>query len=307
MKIFAVIMSILIVLYLIGNITFKIMFDPKSRRPDINKMGRKEGADMQGGFPSVWLEGNENVKDAYIESVDEIKLHAVYTKKDERHDWAIILHGYTSEGARYAAYAEHYFEKGYNFLLPDARAHGKSQGQFIGMGWPDRLDLIEWCKFIIDTDPKAEIIIHGMSMGAATALHACGEKLPQQVKLIISDSAFPSTGKVMRHQIKHTMHLPEFPLLDLADLVCRMKCGYSFLHDGNTAEAVAKASVPVFFIHGRKDNFVPIAMHEEIYAACNSPKDRLIIDEGHVMGRFKQEELYWQNIDAFIAKHRQGV
>jgi len=307
MKIIAVILSILIALYLIGNITFKIMFDPKSRRPDINKMGKKEGADMQGGFPSDWMEENQNCEDVYIESADGLKLHAVRAVQKDIHDWVIILHGYTSEGARYAAYAGHYFERGYNILLPDARAHGKSQGQFIGMGWPDRLDLLEWCKYIIGLDERSEIIIHGMSMGAATALHACGEALPQQVKLIISDSAFPSTGKVMRHQIRHTMHLPEFPLLDLADIVCRMKCGYSFLHDGNTAEAVAKAKVPIFFIHGRKDNFVPLAMHEEIYAACTSPKDRLLIDEGHVMGRFKQEELYWQSIETFIAKHKQAV
>ena len=46
------------------------------------------------------------------------------------------------------------------FLYP-IYAHGESEGEIIGMGWLDRLDLIAWIQLILDEQPDASIILHG--------------------------------------------------------------------------------------------------------------------------------------------------
>lgn len=292
---------ILLALLCLGNLTFNMMFNPRSFRPNINKKGKKEGSEMSDGFPKLWLDDRER-KDIYLRDDDSPCLHALLMRGSS-HKWAIILHGYTSDCEHYAAYGKHYLEQGFNVLLPDARAHGKSGGQFIGMGYPERLDLIKWCNYILEQDSTAGIILHGMSMGGATVLLASGEAtLPKQVRAIIADSAYPSTREMLQNQLSLFFHLPAFPLLYLADIISRLKCGYSITGHGIAAEAAARSATPTLFIHGRKDNFVPLAQHERLYAAAQCPKERLLLDEGHIMGRFKQEQLYWQHIDNFISR-----
>ncbi|MCW0998235.1 alpha/beta hydrolase, partial [Streptococcus anginosus] len=87
--------------------------------------------------------------------------------------------GYRSNGKRDMVYtALRFAEEGYNVLVPDLRAHGKSSGNKIGMGWLDRLDLLSWISEVLAIDMEAEIILVGGSMGAATVMMASGEKLP---------------------------------------------------------------------------------------------------------------------------------
>ena len=70
------------------------------------------------------------------------------------------------------SYGEKYYEMGYNVLLPNNRAHGNSEGNYIGMGWLDKDDIACWVNWINKQDPNAKIILHGVSMGAATTMMA---------------------------------------------------------------------------------------------------------------------------------------
>lgn len=103
-----------------------------------------------------------------IKSHDELIL-AGYTFEQESDKWAIIVHGYQGKASSMFYQAMKFYEKGFNVLTIDCRGHGKSEGDAIGMGWLDRLDVLEWIDFILDLSPQAKIVLYGVSMGGATS------------------------------------------------------------------------------------------------------------------------------------------
>lgn len=186
-------------------------------------------------------------------------------------------------------------------LLLDERAHGDSEGTYIGFGTKDRYDGLDWTRWMIDKiGEDAQILLHGNSMGGATVCMMSGLQLPEQVKGIVSDCAFTSAKEVFTHVLHSMYHLPAFPMIQIADKLNRKNAGYG-LDDCNAAREVQKSKVPFLFIHGEKDIFVPCWMCEEIYQNCASPKTKLIVkDAGHGESYFKDATAYEQALDSFI-------
>ena len=221
-------------------------------------------------------------EDAYIQSRDGLKLHSyIFPAEEGTKKFVIGVHGYRSYARpEYAPYIEFYRSLGYSMLLPDDRAHAPSEGDYIGFGVLDRLDCVDWAKYIVDTyGEDVEIILHGVSMGGATVLSASGEEdLPEQVKGIISDCGFSSAWDILHYQLKESMHLPADYLLPRIEKICEKKAGFNF-HEHPAIEQVKKAKVPILFVHGEKDPMVPIFMAHDLYDACGSKKRLLTVPE----------------------------
>ena len=66
-------------------------------------------------------------------------------------------------------YGKKFYDMGYNVLIPDLRGHGMSEGDYIGMGWDERLDIIDLINYIIDVDKDSEIVLFGVSMGGCNS------------------------------------------------------------------------------------------------------------------------------------------
>lgn len=245
-------------------------------------------------------------EDVYQMSYDNLKLHATYfpaiEKDTDKKKIVICFHGYTSKGmSDYIGLSGYYLKKGYAMLLPDARAHGESEGEYIGFGCLDRKDALVWIDWVIgQLGEDVEIILHGTSMGGATVLMASGLELPAQVKGIVSDCAFTSPKEVFTHVLHNMYHLPAFPAIPGADILNRRLAGYG-MDECNAKREVAKAKVPILFIHGTKDTFVPYHMCHEIYDCCASPK-RILVIEGaaHAESYYKDTEKYEQALDEFF-------
>ena len=241
-------------------------------------------------------------EDMYIQSKDGLKLHATFFPCEESKKIAICFHGYTSEGMNdYSTLAIFYKENGYNLLLVDERAHGKSEGTYIGFGCLDRHDAKLWIQTMIDKlGEDCKIVLHGDSMGGATVLMTTGLDLPPQVKAAISDCAFTSAWDVFSSVLKNMYHLPPFPLLNIANEMVKRRAGYA-LDECNAKIEVAKASIPILFIHGDSDTFVPCSMVHELYAACKTEKKLVIIEgAGHVESCYRDAEEYEGAVKAFI-------
>lgn len=241
-------------------------------------------------------------KDVYINARDGLKLHGTYFPTGDEKKVVICFHGYTSEGMKgYIALSEYYSKKGFSLLLPDSRAHGKSDGKYIGFGCLDRFDAFEWIKYIIATlGEDVQILLHGTSMGGATVLMTSGLELPKQVKGIVSDCAFTSPKYVFTHVLHSMYHLPAFPLIQITSAVNKRKAGFS-MDECNAAREVTKAKVPILFIHGDADTFVPYSMCEEIYENCKSPKKKLIIKgAAHAESYYKDTKAYEDALNDFI-------
>ncbi len=242
-------------------------------------------------------------EDVYLEAKDGLKLHATYFPQGEAKKVALCFHGYTGEGMQDCLAISGYFlRRGYSLLLVDERAHGQSEGEYIGFGCLDREDALGWIHWIIERcGEDVEILMHGTSMGGSTVLMASGLALPPQVKGIISDCGFTSPKEVFTHVLHSMYHLPAFPVIPVADAMNRKLAGYG-MDECNAAREVRKATVPILMIHGDADTFVPVSMCDEIYENIASPKQKLIIEgAAHAESYYKDTERYEQAMDQFIA------
>lgn len=241
-------------------------------------------------------------EDKWVQSEDGLKLHATWFPTDECKKVVICFHGYTSQGmSDYIGLSGYYLKHGYSMLLVDERAHGQSEGKYIGFGCLDRLDAMKWIEQIIkDCGEDVQILLHGTSMGGSTVLMTSSLELPQQVKGIISDCAFTSPKEVFTHVLKNMIHLPAFPMMQISDLLNQQLAGYG-LDDCNAAREVQKAKVPILFIHGSADTFVPCSMCDEIYNNCASPRQKLVIEgAAHAESYYKDTQSYEKALDEFI-------
>lgn len=244
-------------------------------------------------------------EDVYQLSFDKLKLHGVFfppiQENGNRKRVVICFHGYTSKClADFTGLTDYYFRRGYAMLHPDARAHGESEGEYIGFGCLDRKDALKWIDWVIQKcGEDVEILLHGVSMGGATVLMASGMELPSQVKGIVSDCGFTSPKEVFTHVLHSMYHLPAFPVMQGAEIVNRLLAGYG-MDECNAKREVAKAKVPVLFIHGSKDTFVPVRMCRDLYECCASSK-RMLIVEGAAHGEsyFKEMKAYEKALDEF--------
>lgn len=241
-------------------------------------------------------------EDVWIQSDDGLKLHATWFPQEECKKIVICFHGYTSRGMNdYTGLSSYYLPHGYSMLLVDERAHGESEGTYIGFGFLDRMDALKWIDWVLETcGEDVRILLHGTSMGGATVLMTSGLNLPEQVKGIISDCAFTSPKEVFTHVLHTMIHLPAFPIMQISDVINRKRAGYG-LDDCNAAREVQKATVPILFIHGSADTFVPCSMCDTIYENCTSPKKKLIVEgAAHAESFYKDTEAYENAMTEFL-------
>ena len=190
-------------------------------------------------------------------------------------------------------------------LSRSARAHGQSQGKYIGYGWLERNDNLKWLNKVIDyqgTDSK--ITLFGISMGGATVMMLSGEKrLPVQVKAIIEDCGYTSVADELTYQLKQMYKLPKIPFIPVASVISKFKAGYSF-YEASSIKQLSKNKLPVLFIHGGADKFVPTEMIYKNYAATKGPKDIFIVSgAGHGNSFTKDKAGYTKKVTHFLEQY----
>ncbi len=254
-----------------------------------------EGTDWFESFPKEKLETENRNGDI---------LHADLIKPEkESNIYVLCIHGYTSAPKFMGIYAKKFRELGYNVVLPSLRGHADSEIEFISMGWKDRLDVVDWINYIVKEHPDCEIILHGVSMGAATTMMTLGEELPSNVKAAIEDCGYTNAWDVIKHKMSK-MSIPDFPFLYSANSINMMREKFS-LKDASCTEQLKKCTTPLLFIHGEADDFVPYSMLDIVYdAADKCEKEKLSVpDAPHARSVCAHPDLYWNTIINFLKKY----
>lgn len=220
---------------------------------------------------------------------------------EESHKWLLLLHGYTGWKEEMYQFAYWYSTEGYHILAPDLRCQGESDGDFIGMGWTDHYDCNMWIDYILSQDPDAVIVLHGQSMGAATALMMTGEEnLSENVAAVVSDCSYTDAYSMFGEKIKEWFNLPAFPIVDTACIVLKVRGGYN-LKDASAINAVQKSNTPTLFIHGSDDAMISVQMTKSLYESASCPKKLLIVEgAGHAQAQDKDPDTYYSTIKEFL-------
>lgn len=233
--------------------------------------------------------------------------HATYINASEpSRRVAVLVHGYRDNGMGMMHVASIYHHMGYNILLPDLHAHGKSEGEGVQMGWKDRLDVMRWMAVADSLWGGTEgtaMVLHGISMGAATVMCVSGERLPDYIKCFVEDCGYTSVWDEFGHELASQFHLPAFPLLYTTSLQCKLRYGWSF-GEASPLRQVARCHKPMLFIHGDRDTYVPFAMMQRLYDAKPEPKQMWIARGSiHAMSFRDHPQEYARRVRLFVDQY----
>ncbi len=240
-----------------------------------------------------------------VSATDHLKLNANYVAADKATNKTIVIaHGFGADGSRMGAYAGMFHDMGYNILVPDDRGAGSSEGNYIGYGWPDRLDYVKWINQVIKRNGQnSEIVMFGVSMGGATTMMVSGEKTPSQVKAFIEDCGYTSVYDEISYQAKQMYNLPAWPLVPTVSAITKVRAGYGF-KEASALKQVKKNQKPMLFIHGDKDDFVPTRMVYPLYKADKGPKELAIFKgAGHAKSYASDPSRYESVTHKFLEKY----
>lgn len=231
-------------------------------------------------------------------------LHGVeFRNPSNSNVWVVVLHGWTNVKREMSSYAMEYYKRGFNVLLPDLRGHGDSESKFVTMGWLDRLDVVDWINNIVEENPKATVLIHGVSMGGATTMMTTGEALPSNVALAIEDCGFCGVKEIFEDQCIRKYHIPPKIVMPQASLVCKILNGF-FFSEGSAVKQLKKSKTPTLFIHGDKDAFVLPSNLDIVYKACAAEKVKYVVQGAeHALSSHWFHEEYWEVVDAFLSRY----
>lgn len=239
-----------------------------------------------------------------IKSVDGLNLAGRYYHKRDNGPVILFFHGYRSPALRdFSGGFWIYYNKGYNILMVDQRGHGQSEGDVITLGIRERHDCLEWVKYCeqrFGTDTP--LLVGGISMGAATVLMAA-ELLQdcKSVKGLLADCGYSSVEGIMKSVIK-TMKLPVELSWWLVKWSAKLYGGFD-VEESSAKSSLQNNRIPVIFIHGEEDRYVPSYMSYENAQACKGPKEVFLVPKaGHGMSFYMDKEGYDRTVVTFVEK-----
>ena len=237
-----------------------------------------------------FVETREHTR-VYAQSFDGLRLAASYYSCDSGRT-VIVFHGYRSCAKRdYSCAVKMYLDMGLNVLLVDQRSHGESMGRLITFGVKERRDVVTWIDYVLEHfGDDTEIFLSGLSMGASTVMMAASLPLPENVKGIVADCGFTSPADIIAKVAKQSFHVNGKAAVAVLNPLCRMIGGFS-LYECFTPQILANSDIPILFIHGKSDDFVPCDMSVESYNAARGKKEICLVEgAGHGLGYLVDRE-----------------
>ena len=290
-----------------GKLLNKYALQPKVHGvQDIERTRHKADSLLPGS--TAWYDGLKAqglLKDTWTTSDEGYKLHACYVpaaNPAEAQGTAIVVHGYSDNHFVFLYLVRMYRDiLNYNVLFPDLQYHGYSEGDEIQMGWKDRLDLIKWIDIAHDIFKDDFMVLHGVSMGAATVMMTSGEDLPDYVKCFVEDCGYASVVVQFNNNRKDISRLIPPDILQSASLVAKKKFGWGYW-EASSMKQLAKCERPMLFIHGDADVFVPFNNLQMNYDAKVKGYKEMYACPGavHANSYQKDPEMYIFRVSNFL-------
>ena len=296
-------LAIIVMVFVIAMIGGSFYMLDFSLAPDPNRMDTDSCYRQQfEKYPESkeWVDSLRSIgalRDTFMTMPTGERHHAFFVDRGSTRT-ALVIHGWRDCAIKFFWLARIYeHELGYNVVMPELHACGESEGDAIQMGWKDRLDVLHWMKtFQADT-----MVVHGVSMGAATTMMLSGETMPEGIKDVrfVEDCGYTSVWDEFANQLNEQFGLPPFPLMYSTSLLCQLRYGWNF-SEASALEQVKKCPYPMLFIHGSTDTFVSTEMVYPLYEAKTGTKTLWVADGAeHALSYREHKAEYISRVRAF--------
>ena len=265
------------------------------------------GTDYQSEFSRVRKEVAKRLRETEhqtveLEARDGETLVGHWFFREDAKRCIVAMHGWRSSwGDDFGMIADFWLNNGCNVLFAEQRGQNNSGGAYMGFGLLERYDCADWA-FWVQLQCNLPIYLSGVSMGAATVLMASALPLPESTRGIMADCGYTSPHAIWEHVATDALHLSysEWRRKTI-DAICAQNLnGESAYY--SCEDALKECTVPVLFVHGSDDTFVPVDMTYQNYKACASEKRLLIIPgAGHGQSYWTEREKYENATQKFWA------
>ena len=265
------------------------------------------GTAEEDSFLHARIEAGNRLKDTPCETVritsrDGETLVGHWRSVEDAKRIIIAVHGWRATWYQtFGLVADSWAENGCSALFIEQRATENSGGDTISFGLMERYDCRDWVLWVNEhIGQDLPIYLCGVSMGASTVLMASSLDLPN-VHGIIADCGYTSPRAIWKHVANNNLHIAFGLRGAIADEILKQKIQMSS-DEYSTTEALQNSRIPVIFIHGADDHFVPVTMTYENYLACAGPKRLLIVPGAdHGQSYFVERERYEDEVKRFWA------
>lgn len=299
--IFAGLLALALIALVIGLIVANICF----KRVSFEQIWEEEIPDPTMHFlTNEKYENKKLYKDLHLKSQDGLLLMAKYLKAENpTHKYVVLFHGYHGWPLEWSSIIGKLHEKGFNVISIGERGHCDSEGRHFTMGYMEYQDGLDWLNHIIELDPQAQICVYGHSMGGHIAMLMASNNLPLNVRCFIEDCGYNNVHDQLLFTAINMKHYPLAKIIvPLGEFVAKVFFKYK---NTDCSKVLDKCFVPMCFIHGTQDNFVPYENLDKVYnAAINCPKEKHAFKgAGHCSSEFEEPEKYYEIIFSFMNKY----
>lgn len=212
----------------------------------------------------------------------------------------VISHGITYSRYGMVKYLPLFRKHNFNVLLYDLRNHGLSGGRNTTFGYFEKFDLqvvVDWA--FERTTPNGVVGTMGESLGAATTLQHI--PLDNRLAFAIADCAYANLADLLAYRLKREYHLPRFPLLNIANYLCKILAGLDF-NKVSPSHSAKDVATPIFWIHGLDDDYIPPQMSRDMYTAKTNGSKKLFLapNAAHAESLIQNPVEYAQQINEFL-------
>ena len=289
-----------------------VMYAERIPQGLFKRMGNKKADKSLREIHKYNARENEWLSEQDVEVIDlkndrDLNLKGYLLPAKEKTDiFVLFAHGYRSSHCGDPSNFVRFYheEMGYNFMSVDHVTAGDSEGDYLGFDYFESQDMMLWVKYLTERfGEDIKIILHGVSMGGATVCKM-SSSVPEQVKLIISDCAYTSADEQFI-SVANSVGITRTANLafSIFNEMNKRLAGFD-IKDTDVRPSVKEAKVPMLFVHGDADDFVPTRMVYELYEACPTDKDILIVEgAAHAESILIGSEKYKAKMKEFISKH----
>ena len=285
----------------------KCVYNSTLRRTEPDKWGRAPSAPddppsmEMDAMGMEWAEANRHAMKEVHTVRDGVNLYGEYY--DFGHKRVVMILSGRTESLRYGYYfAIPYAGAGWNILVVDPRAHGKSDGEFNTVGFEESRDDIAWVKHLRDCHGVEQVVFHGICIGAAGGMLALTSgDCPDTVCGIVTEGMFPNFGESMKnHLIERKKPVKTF--YPFINMWMKHYTGHSMSY--GPINVIHKLNVPLLMLHSKEDIYSTPFYAQKLYDAAGAAEKRLVwFEHGrHSMLRITDTELYDTSVTAFVGQ-----